>query len=924
MLAAVPVLLALALLGRVLLSKSNLDDTASRRLYVSRTQQGTASAPVFPTVRAAWEQAQSGDTIVVLDEVHEEALELKAEGQPAKGVTIESGKKDKPVVWRAPREHPASQPIWHLAGVAGLRFKGFQLDGQNHTQTLVFVTGHCPGLTLEDVHGKGFEHSAITLRGCRGDDIRPVVFQRLRLMAQSPAKSALSFDTGIDQVNEYIQVQDSRLEGLCDALVAVSGPLYQVGFYRNRFHRATEGILFKKRGQPYRVHLAFVSNTLAGLQYGLHWHELPAHDAPHELICRNNLFVQTRRLAQADQAPHGVKMPAQWIWLNEGDPAKQAPAGTRYFRKTFDLPNAVPAGAQLNICCDDAFAVWLNGEQVGRSRFPFFTGRVLQFDIGRRLRAGKNALAVEGTNATDSCTNQPTPAGLLVFVTFSGKAGPPVVSDASWQASATADPKWMEPDFRDDAWQPARVVAAPGKGPAPWNSVVWDMAVNHAAREGVLPLRLSALGNVCDRSGTEANPCLEARPVTITLPTDTADDAWFLRYPRESPLARLGPGQTPVGAGPANAPPVAATVTLITPSGGRTTYPTVRAALEQAKDGDRIAVEGEVLTEEPLAVNGKVTNLARVELFGVGPTAGSVLWRCPLRPNPLPSEAPSTAEGEPLLHLTDVAELTIRGFVFDGQNRVRDLIVLSGRCSGLRLEDVAGQGFLRSAVRFHNFDGGELQPATLQRLRTTVSQRSEAALLFTSDAGHMNQNLVIRECRLEGPCPALVEVAGGAAKVEFLGNRFYQAVNGFRYRKAPSSAVGEKPGSEAAPHPFAMLLSSNTFHDLQTGVYWESLPPPEQRQVVARNNLFTRVSRPAHLDGVLVDQVQELSPPLVRVLSDNYRDTFGQDSFPSLGCKRLPDFIPLGTNPDKEREFLRYPSPHRLSRLGPNETPVGQ
>src|SRR5262245_27784708 len=59
---------------------------------------------------------------------------------------------------------------------------------------------------------------------------------------------------------------------------------------------------------------------------------------------------------------------AQWVWYDEGDPAQDAPAETRYFRRAFtvDRPGPKPADkATLDITADNRFTVWVNGAEVG-------------------------------------------------------------------------------------------------------------------------------------------------------------------------------------------------------------------------------------------------------------------------------------------------------------------------------------------------------------------------------------------------------------------------------------------------------------------------------------------------------------------------------------------------------------------------------
>ena len=56
--------------------------------------------------------------------------------------------------------------------------------------------------------------------------------------------------------------------------------------------------------------------------------------------CRRSvLFLLCTILTVIAPAPAPADEPdgPQWIWFNEGDPAKEAPAGTRYFRKAFTV-----------------------------------------------------------------------------------------------------------------------------------------------------------------------------------------------------------------------------------------------------------------------------------------------------------------------------------------------------------------------------------------------------------------------------------------------------------------------------------------------------------------------------------------------------------------------------------------------------------
>ncbi|MEV6636840.1 family 78 glycoside hydrolase catalytic domain [Actinoplanes sp. NPDC051470] len=145
---------------------------------------------------------------------------------------------------------------------------------------------------------------------------------------------------------------------------------------------------------------------------------------------------------------------ASWIWYPEGDPAVEAPAGTRYFRRTFT--SATATRATLAATGDDTADVWVNGRAVTSSpRVNDSWKRAQTAEV--QLVAGTNTIAVAATNTTAS------PAGLLL------KIGG-IVSDATWKASQSGPTGWEQPGFNDSAWPAAKNTAAYGGGP--WGTQV--------------------------------------------------------------------------------------------------------------------------------------------------------------------------------------------------------------------------------------------------------------------------------------------------------------------------------------------------------------------------------------------------------------------------------------------------------------------
>ncbi|WP_328730278.1 glycoside hydrolase family 78 protein [Streptomyces jietaisiensis] len=153
----------------------------------------------------------------------------------------------------------------------------------------------------------------------------------------------------------------------------------------------------------------------------------------------------------------------RWIWFPEGDPAAEAPAGTRWFRRTVDLPAGITS-ATLAITADNVYSVSVNGTEVARTDLDTDNEgwrKPAVVDVLPHVRSGRTVLAVAATNASAS------PAGLLaVLVVRTASGEQRVVTDAAWKA-ADREPsgEWRAPDFDDSSWTAAKEVAPSGSGP---------------------------------------------------------------------------------------------------------------------------------------------------------------------------------------------------------------------------------------------------------------------------------------------------------------------------------------------------------------------------------------------------------------------------------------------------------------------------
>ncbi len=156
---------------------------------------------------------------------------------------------------------------------------------------------------------------------------------------------------------------------------------------------------------------------------------------------------------------------AQWIWFPEGQPDKAAPVGTRYFRRTVDLPRErVVKRATLLFTADDGGEFFINGEKAGTAG-NFHA--VEEIEVSSFLRGGKNQLAVSVNNGG----GEPNPAGLIALLRIEFDQGAPVVvmTDASWRTSREKSEGWWGPSFEEMYWVPAMPLGPAGM--APWGEI---------------------------------------------------------------------------------------------------------------------------------------------------------------------------------------------------------------------------------------------------------------------------------------------------------------------------------------------------------------------------------------------------------------------------------------------------------------------
>ena len=386
----------------------------------------SGQAKAFPTLREAIRAARPGDRVRVKGRLVREAVELSDVDGIARDLTIEGIAPGGGFVrWRGPRDLASGRALLDVSGLEGLRVKGFLLDGEGKLADLVRLAGRGAGSAIEDCGVADATRAGVVLRGWSGESDRPATLKHVRFSAANEAEAGLLIEPEPDRPAEGsrgVKVESCRFVGPFGAGVLIAGPTSGLEVERCRFFRGTDGVRYKRTGSRDPLGIRLAGNTFADLQRAFRLETTPPA-ASSEIAVTNNLFVGTPRIATLDRvSAQPGRTFGRWIWTDEARDKKSptVPPGDRLFRKAFDLAT-VPAKATLDIGCDETFAVWVNGVEVGRDPSDHFAQRVFAFEVGPALRRGRNVIAVKGTNQLDRLDSHwGTTAGLLAQVVAPG------------------------------------------------------------------------------------------------------------------------------------------------------------------------------------------------------------------------------------------------------------------------------------------------------------------------------------------------------------------------------------------------------------------------------------------------------------------------------------------------------------------------
>jgi serine/threonine protein kinase len=312
---------------------------------------------------------------------------------------------------------------------------------------------------------------------------------------------------------------------------------------------------------------------------------------------------------------------------------------------------------------------------------------------------------------------------------------------------------------------------------------------------------------------------------------------------------RGGGGSTPRGTPPSTAPSQKkASITKDPQKPGE--FRTIAEALRSVEPGDAIDI---VLTgdhEEALNLTQWASRLKGVQIsIQSDPSLGRrVVWRPP------PGKEATVLRQ--LLLLYENPGLTLKSVVLNGQNtntQTDDLLILYGRCPGLKVEDVAVTGFARAGVRLINPLGEAERPIVLKGIQAHAPAKAEAEAIVIDVKrgfpGLMSLNHVrCEDCRCEGPLAAGValELQPGCdvAGLDLVRNRFFKTANALLFRKPDKIEQGSTD-----PIPGLKLsFDSNTICEATRGILLRWAPNDRKSQLTIKNNLFIRTGQLAHLD----------------------------------------------------------------------------
>jgi serine/threonine protein kinase len=134
-------------------------------------------------------------------------------------------------------------------------------------------------------------------------------------------------------------------------------------------------------------------------------------------------------------------------------------------------------------------------------------------------------------------------------------------------------------------------------------------------------------------------------------------------------------------------------------------------AVRDAKDGDRIILQGDI-SEANIQIKKK-------DLIIEAEGGKKVTWKCP----------PNASIGSKLLIVEGVPGFELRGITLDGDNQLDSVIILYGKCPGLKLDNVSIVGGKINGLLLMNCEGSATAPILISDL-SVDAKANQTAIRF--------------------------------------------------------------------------------------------------------------------------------------------------------------------------------------------------
>lgn len=237
--------------------------TGPKTLYVTK---GRSTLPdvTFTTLAAALKKTNPGDTILIVDEVHEEApLKVASSGAGKfKGVTIDAGNPAKRVRFKIPdggNYNLTNRGVIEIIAADGLTLKNLTIDAGDRADFAVIVQDAVDGLVIENCTVRAARTAAIRLEKTFAIPAAPLVLQSLLIQVNNPNCSGLQILGTSTTSASNIQIHNCRFSGPGWNAIHITGRASEVDIRNNRIYKFENGIQFQ--GPDNNVQLKIVNNT---------------------------------------------------------------------------------------------------------------------------------------------------------------------------------------------------------------------------------------------------------------------------------------------------------------------------------------------------------------------------------------------------------------------------------------------------------------------------------------------------------------------------------------------------------------------------------------------------------------------------------------------------------------------------------------